>query len=232
VSAQQNSGILYANATPFNTIIMFYSRIFVLTAMYSAVVVTAFHPTATKTTSTGRGIQTHQWPLSIASSDQFELDTQQQQRPIRTTRAPDFTSFDDFDFETIQIRSLPQQQQQRQSRRGSTTATTTADWSLTLSKAKQTFAYYRELQAAGLLEEGDSDVQAAKKAVEHFEDFRRNSDNSNNNLFGGSTGSCEYARTREEGGDRMERAVLRAAAALGKTTADIFGGVCPENYRD
>ena len=91
-----------------------------------------------------------------------------------------------------------------------------------LKDAATTFAAYRELEAAGLIsdDESISQEEAKRKAAEKFAAFAKRSQMELESLNNGGVPNV------------VESVLSQTAAALGRKTAQIFGGNEPENYRD
>ena len=141
--------------------------------------------------------------------------------PLSSTSNPNTntestSTTDEYVFPSIQAQQM-QQQQGSKSRFGIRK---------TLKTVATTFATHRELEAAGLIEEQDRPEDVNRKAAEKFAAFAKRSKmeldalNSNNDSTSTST-------TNE-----LQSVLIETAAALGRTTGQIFGGNEPENYRD
>jgi len=119
----------------------------------------------------------------------------------------------------IQEQSQQQYQQQVRSQQDeisssfgdATPGSRPSSWKDTISEALQSFKEFRELEAAGLVEEGEDLTAAKRKAAENFADF---------------------ANQELTALQAKESILTSTAAKLGRTTARIFGGSAPENYRD
>jgi hypothetical protein len=125
------------------------------------------------------------------------------------TNSESQTMTDTYIFPSIQA-----QQQEDEKRRSSSRI----GLRKTLKNVATTFATYRELEAAGLLEDNDKLEDVNRKAAEKFATFAQRSkmelDAINNNP------------------NELQSVLIETAAALGRTTGQIFGGNEPENYRD
>jgi hypothetical protein len=91
----------------------------------------------------------------------------------------------------------------------------------TLKTVVTTFATHRELEAAGLIDENDRPEDVNRKAAEKFAAFAQRSKMELDAL------NSSTSTTNE-----LQSVLIETAAALGRTTGQIFGGNEPENYRD
>lgn len=97
----------------------------------------------------------------------------------------------------------------------------------TLKTVVTTFATHRELEAAGLIDENDRPEDVNRKAAEKFAAFAKQSKLELDALNGSSSSGTSGSTTNE-----LQSVLIETAAALGRTTGQIFGGNEPENYRD
>jgi hypothetical protein len=126
-----------------------------------------------------------------------------------STESP--ASIDNYVFPSIQA------QEMQEHKRGSLRKA--------LKDAATTFAAYRELEAAGLISDGEaiSKEEAKQKAAEKFATFAKRSQKELDAVNNGSTSNIPTV---------MESVLTQTAAVLGRKTGQIFGGNEPENYRD
>lgn len=98
----------------------------------------------------------------------------------------------------------------------------------TLKTVVTTFATHRELEAAGLIDVNDRPEDVNRKAAEKFAAFAKQSKMELDALNNSSSSSISSSSTTNE----LQSVLIETAAALGRTTGQIFGGNEPENYRD
>ena len=154
--------------------------------------------------------------FTITSSDAFHLLPQNhgcRSTPLSSMNPNTNTesTTDDYVFPSIQFQQM-EQQQHGQSRFGIRK---------TLKTVVTTFATHRELEAAGLIDENDRPEDVNRKAAEKFATFAKRSKMELDALNSSSSTSNE-----------LQSVLIETAAALGRTTGQIFGGNEPENYRD
>lgn len=140
-------------------------------------------------------------------------------------------------------RQSPKHQQQHEKSRG-LLMPLVVHWKDTMRDASLTFSEFRELEAAGLLEEHETLETAEIKAAAAFADFAwlarqdLNELNNNNNsndaqAFGKVASSPTTINAKSVRRPNQDaNTFLQAAAGLGRWTGQVFGGVMPENYHD
>jgi type IV secretory pathway VirB10-like protein len=121
----------------------------------------------------------------------------------------------------------PQQQQQEQRRKR-------LDWNHALREAATTFATFREMEAADVRNERVADDAAAAKRKASATSFAAFASNSRQELLQENINAASLMSFALDTTPPhvVERALVRAAAALGKKTGQVFGGALPENYID
>jgi uncharacterized protein (DUF885 family) len=122
------------------------------------------------------------------------------------------TTTDNYVFPSVQFQQMQEQDRKSGSLRKA------------FNDAKTTFAVFRELEAAGLI--NDDEVinrdDAKRKAAEKFAAFAKRSQMELITLNG----------SRKAVPEVIENVLTKTAAVLGRKTGQIFGGNEPENYRD
>lgn len=162
--------------------------------------------------------------FTIAASDAFHVlshDSSGRVAPLSSMLKPNTntestSTTDNYVFPSIQAQQMEQAQAQAQQPSKSRFGIRK-----TLKTVVTTFATHRELEAAGLIDENDRLEDVNRKAAEKFASFARRSQMELDALNGSS-------KTTNE----LQSVLIETAAALGRTTGQIFGGNEPENYRD
>ena len=157
--------------------------------------------------------------FTIATSDAFQvhsLDQVCRLSPLSSTsnlntNTESTSTTDDYVFPSIQAQMM-EQQEQGKSRFGIRK---------TLKTVVTTFATHRELEAAGLIDENDRLEDINRKAAEKFASFAKR-----------SKLELDAINTSSSSTNELQSVLIETAAALGRTTGQIFGGNEPENYRD
>jgi hypothetical protein len=155
--------------------------------------------------------------FTLVVSDAFHVHQKDSMMmPYLSMTSPNYNSDTQTTSDTYVFPSIQLQQQEADEKRRN--GTSRIGLRKTLKSVATTFATYRELEAAGLLEDNDKIEDANRKAAEKFAAFAQRSkmelDAINNNP------------------NELQSVLIETAAALGRTTGQIFGGKEPENYRD
>jgi hypothetical protein len=153
--------------------------------------------------------------FSVAQSDAFNMQRYELHRygpmlsMVNSNANSESTSSstDDYIFPSVQFQQM-EEAKQGKSRFGIRK---------TLKDVVTTFATHREVEAAGLIDANDRLEDVNRKAAEKFAAFSKL-----------SQAEQDSVTKRSE----LQNVLVETAAALGRTTGQIFGGNEPENFRN